>query len=188
MSEPSSAWFERLERTVVHDGWLQVARDRVRTPDGEVVDREVVLTDDAVAVVPVMADGTVVLLRQYRHPIGGYLLELPAGKRDVADEDPEETARRELAEETALTSAQPLVRLTTFVNSAGMSPERTSVYLAVDVTAGDRPEGFVPDAEEADMEIVRLPFDAAVAAVHDGTVTDAKTVIGLLLARTHVDG
>ena len=182
MSEADPGWFDRVDRDVVHDGWLRVTRDRVRSPDGTVVDREVVHTDDAAAVVPVMDDGTVVLLRQYRHPIGGYLLEIPAGKCDVAGEDPADVARRELREEAGL-GVGDLRLLTTFVNSAGMTGERTTVFLGTGIHEVERPEDFVAEAEEADLEIVRLPLDAAVAAVRDGTITDAKTVIGLLLAR-----
>ena len=70
---------------------------------------------------------------------------------------------------------------TTFANSAGWYTERTHVFLGTGPDASRRPAGFEPEAEEADMEVVRLPLDDAVAAVEDGTITDAKTVVGLLL-------
>jgi 8-oxo-dGDP phosphatase len=153
----------------------------VRLPDGEIVEREVVDHVDAVAVVPLLPDGTVVLLRHYRQPVGTYLLEIPAGKLDEDGESPEEAADRELREETGLAPGD-LQLLTVFHNSGGWTTESTHVYLASDVREEGSPEGFEPEGEERDLEVLRLPLDEAVAAVEDGTITDAKTIIGLLLA------
>lgn len=166
---------------VEYEGFSTVRTDTVAMPDGSRSEREVVEHTSAVAVVPLFDDGTVVLLRQYRHPVGDHLLEIPAGILDVDGEDEADAARRELAEETGL-QAGSLQHLTTFHNSAGWTDESTHVYLGRDLSDGDRPEGFVPEAEEADMEVVRLPLDEAVAAVVRGEITDAKTVVGLLLA------
>lgn len=174
-------WYETLDSTVVHDGFSAVRVDRVRMPDGAETEREVVEHVDAVAVVPVFDDGTVVLLRQYRHPVGRYLLEIPAGILDVDGEDEVEAAQRELAEEVGLRAGQ-ITHLTTIQNSAGWSTEQTHVYLGRDLAATEPPADFVLEHEEADMEVVRLPLDEAVAAVEDGRITDAKTVVGLLLA------
>lgn len=180
--EPAGDWFETVASDVTHDGVLSRVRvDRVRTPDGEVVEREIVEHSDAVAVVPIMDDGTVVLLRQYRQPFGDYQLEIPAGKLDVEGESAEEAARRELVEEAGL-EVRSLRLLTTFRNSAGWTDEITTVYLGSGLTSRSPSDDFTPKAEEADMEIVRLPLDAAVEGVRDGTIVDAKTVIGILLA------
>lgn len=176
-----SAWFETVDSRVVHDGWSTVRVDTIRMPDGGETDREVVEHVSAVAVVPVFADGTVGLLRQYRHPVGQYLLEIPAGILDVEGEAEAEAAQRELAEEMGLRAGR-LEHLTTFENSAGWSTERTIVFLGRDLAEADPPEGFEREHEEADMEVVRLPLDAAVDGVSRGEITDAKTVIGLLLA------
>lgn len=174
-------WFETLDSRVVHDGFSTVRVDRVRMPDGKESDREVVEHDDAVAVVPLFDDGTVVLLRQYRHPVGRYLLEVPAGKLDVEGEPAADAARRELAEEVGLAAGR-LDHLTTFHNSAGWCDERTHLYLGRDLSATDRPDGFELEHEEADMEVVRIPLDDALDGISRGEITDAKTVLGLLLA------
>ena len=90
---------------VAYDGELSRVRvDRVRMPDGSLATREVVEHPDAVAVVPVEAGGTVVLLRQYRHPVVSTVLEVPAGKLDMAGEEPAAAAGRELAEEVGLSA------------------------------------------------------------------------------------
>lgn len=170
-----------------YDGELSRVRiDRVRMPDGTVASREIVEHPDAVAVVA-LDDGDVVLLRQYRHPFRRVLLELPAGKLDVDDEEPVQAAGRELAEEVGLQAAT-LVELVTFANSSGWTDEATTVYLAPQVRPVDAPEGFRAEAEEADMEIVRLPLDEAVGRARRGEITDAKTVIGLLLAADRLAG
>lgn len=177
----SGGWYERQSRELVHDGYQKVYVDQITAPDGSVLSREVVQTDDVVAVVPIYDDGMVVLIRHYRHPVGTYLLEIPAGKLDVDGEDPTDAAQRELAEEVGL-RARDLDELTTIENSAGMTNERTTIYVGRGLTEAPRPAGFTLTGEEADMEIVRMPLEAAVAAVHAGTISDAKTVVGLLLA------
>lgn len=175
------AWYETLDSRVVHDGWSTVRVDTVRMPDGDRADREIVEHRSAVAVVPLLADGAVALLRQYRHAVGQYLLEIPAGILDVEGEGEADAAQRELAEEIGMRAGR-LEHVTTFHNSAGWSTERTHVFVGRDLHEVARPDGFVLEHEEADMEVVRLPLDDAVAAVVAGEITDAKTVVGLLLA------
>lgn len=153
--------------------------DQVRMPDGKVTDREIAEHPSAVGAVALDDDGQVVLLRQYRHAFGRKFLELPAGKLDVEGEDPAEAMHRELAEEVQL-AAGTMTHLVTFTNSAGWTTERTSVYLATDLSPAPRPDGFVLEHEEADMEVLRVPLSEAVAMVHDGRIVDVKTVVGLL--------
>lgn len=174
-------WFEVQDSRVEYRGFSTVRTDVVAMPDGSRSEREVVEHTSAVAVVPLLSDGTVVLLRQYRHPVGGYLLEIPAGILDVEGEPEADAAHRELVEETGLRAGR-LEHLVTFHNSAGWTDERTSVYLGHDLSEVEPPDGFTPEAEEADMEVVRLPLDAAVEGVGAGEITDAKTVVGLLMA------
>lgn len=174
--------FEAVASRQVYDGVLSRVRvDTVRGPDGATFEREIVAHVDAVAVVAVTPAGDVVLVEQYRHAVGRTLLEIPAGICDVAGEDPAGTAARELAEETGYTAGE-FTHLTTFHNSAGWSDEVTSVLLTTDVQPGAAPEGFVPVDEEAALRLVLLPVREALAAVRSGRITDAKTVIGLLLA------
>ncbi len=183
MSDP--AWYETVDSRVVHDGFARVRIDRVRVADGGTIEREVVEHGESVGVVPVTDEGTVLLLRQYRHPVGGYVLEIPAGMLDVEGEAVADAARRELAEEMHV-AVRELRHLTLFRNSAGWTTERTHVYLGEGAAPTEPPDDFVPEAEEADLEVVALPFEEAIAAVVDGTITDAKTVIGLLLARERI--
>jgi 8-oxo-dGTP pyrophosphatase MutT (NUDIX family) len=180
---PSTFDTESSRRT--YDGLkLRVRVDEVRMPDGAVHAREVVERPEAVAVVVV--DGhEVVLLRQYRHPVGRYQLELPAGLVDVEGESQEASARRELAEEVGV-EVGDLTKLVRFHNSAGWSDETTTIYLAVAVRQLADPSDFAREAEEADMQVVRLPLAEAVELAERGDLGDAKTLIGLLLARRYL--
>lgn len=175
------AWYETLDSRVVHEGWSTVRVDTIRMPDGDQADREIVEHVSAVAVVPLLADGSVALLRQYRHAVGQYLLEIPAGILDVDGEAEVDAAQRELAEEIGMRAGR-LEHVTTIHNSAGWSTEQTHVFLGRDLEDAARPDGFQLEHEEADMEIVRMSLEAAVEAVRAGEITDAKTVVGLLLA------
>lgn len=177
----SAAWFETVDRRGVYHGFSTVRIDRIRTPDGDEVEREIVERPAAVAVVPLTDEGRVLLLHQYRQPVGRPLLELPAGLMDVAGESPEEAANRELVEEAGL-AAGTLEHLTTFWNSAGWTDERTHVYLARELTPATPAAGFVAKAEEAHLEVVSMALADAVAGVRGGEISDAKTVVGLLLA------
>jgi 8-oxo-dGDP phosphatase len=176
-----TAWFETLAVREVYRGRAHVRIETVRTPDGHDVERELIGHLDAVAVVPVTAEGDILLLRQYRQSVRGYLLELPAGVLDEEGEAPQDAARRELAEEVHHDAGE-LHHLVTFLNSAGWTDERTHVYLARDVRPGRPPDGFEAEAEEADMEVVPMAAADAVAAARAGEFSDAKTVVGLLLA------
>ncbi len=173
--------FEVESSEIAYRGFSTVRVDRVQMPDGTVATREIVEHPDAVAVVALDAEGNVVLLRQYRHAVGAATLEVPAGILDVDGEAPEEAARRELLEETGL-AAGAMERLVAFQNSGGWTDERTTVYLARDVEPGETPQDFTATAEEADMEVLRLPLTEAVAMAAAGEITDAKTLVGLLLA------
>jgi ADP-ribose pyrophosphatase len=183
---PGAYATESSRRT--YDGLkLRVRVDGVRMPDGELHEREVVERPQAVAVVAVdgagdAGGGEVVLLRQYRHPVGDYQLELPAGLVDVEGEPGEAAARRELLEEIGLEAGE-LTRLAHFWNSAGWTDEATTIYLATDLRSPDRPHEFAREAEEADMQVLRLPLAEAAAKAERGELGDAKTLIGLLLAR-----
>jgi 8-oxo-dGDP phosphatase len=174
--------YDVVRSSTPYDGRLSRVRvDTIRLPNGDLVDREVVEHPDAVAVVPVDADGQVVLVRQFRHVLRQPQLEIPAGILDVDGEAPEDAAQRELTEEVGLV-AGTLVELASFANSVGWTDEATTVYLGTELTSTPLPPGYSPHAEEADMEVVRLPLDTALRMIDDGGLRDAKTVIGLLLA------
>lgn len=183
----SDSDFRRLDERVVHEGHvITLAIGTFEAPDGTTFERDIVHHPGAVSVVPLHDDGTVTLVRQYRAALDLDLLEIPAGKRDVAGEAPELTAERELAEEVGLRAArlEPLAR---FVNSAGFSDELSHVFLATGLTeVGTDLQGV----EEQHMTVERIALADVPAMIADHRLLDAKTVIGLLLTlqRTAVGG
>jgi ADP-ribose pyrophosphatase len=166
-------------------GFSSVRVDLLEGPGGE-FSREVVEHPDAVAVVALDEQGRVALVRQYRHPLGTTLLELPAGTLDVTGEVPIEAAHRELAEEVGL-AADVLLPLGRIWNSAGWSDEATELFLAPRTRQVHRPAGFVAADEEAEMSIEWWALDTLVDDALSGALTDAKTVIGVLRARRVLD-
>jgi 8-oxo-dGTP pyrophosphatase MutT (NUDIX family) len=183
MSEPAADGAYRLvSRETVHEGRvISLTLDTVAMPGGGESVREVVRHPGAVAVVALHEDGDVVLLRQYRHPVGGYLWELPAGLRDAEGEPPLETARRELAEEVQL-AAERWSLLATWFSSPGFCDEHVLVYLAEGLSDVDRPEGFTVEHEELDMTVERVPLAEAVRRVFSGEIRNPAAVVGLLAA------
>ena len=175
--------FRHLGDRLVHQGHIwHVAVGTYVSPDGETFERDIVRSPGAVAAVPLRVDDSgearVVMVRQYRPPFDDYVLEVPAGMRDVVGEPTEVTAARELVEEVGLV-AGTLEHLIDMYPSAGMTDSVLTLYLATDLTEVPR-ETHGP--EEAHMEVVELSLDEAVAMVLRGEIHDAKTVIGLLLA------
>ncbi|WP_165492271.1 NUDIX domain-containing protein [Egibacter rhizosphaerae] len=169
-----------------YEGVLSRVRiDVLESPDGTRFEREVVEHVDAVGIVAVTPEGEVVLLRQYRRPVGERLLEIPAGICDVVGEEAAGTAARELAEETGY-AADRFEWLGAAWNSAGWTDERTELFLARDAVPQGHPQDFVAEAEEAAMDVVLLPLSDAVELVRGGAVPDAKTALGLLLAEGRV--
>ncbi|MFY9330515.1 MAG: NUDIX hydrolase [Candidatus Nanopelagicales bacterium] len=156
-----------------------VVTDQVQTPSGHIIDRDVVRHPGAVGIAVVDEDDRVLLIRQYRQPVGGYLFELPAGLRDVADEHPLTTAQRELAEEAGLTAARWDV-LIDFFNSPGGSTEAFRCFLARD--PAEIPGGRMRsvEAEEAHLPAVWIPIDDVVDLVLTGKLHNPSTVTGVL--------
>jgi ADP-ribose pyrophosphatase len=141
-----------------------------------------------VAAVPIEdgRDGPlVVLVRQWRPVMRDLMLEIPAGKLDVAGEPPDDAMARELAEEIQQRPGR-LVKLATFWNSPGFSTELTHVYIALDLSPCDRPEAA--KEEEQDMTIERVPLAEVAGLIARGEITDAKTIIGLALAERYLAG
>jgi 8-oxo-dGDP phosphatase len=171
-----------LDSETVFEGHvITLRRDTVAMPGGGDSVREVVTHQGAVAVVALDDEDRVLLLRQYRHPVGAYLWELPAGLRDADGEPPVETAKRELAEEAQLAAARWSL-LTTIYSSPGFSDEQVLIYLAEDLSDVDLPEGFTVEHEEADLTLERVPLEDAVQRVFDGDIRNASAVVGLLAA------
>lgn len=168
---------ERLASEVVFAGrMLTVRRDTVRLPDGREAGREVVGHPGAVAVVPVTDAGEVVLVRQFRYPVGKVLLEVPAGKLDKG-EGPEACARRELEEETGYRAGR-LEHLATFYTAPGFTDEIMHLYAARELTKtapNTDSDEFIEVGHYAPAEVRGM-----LAAKE---IEDAKTIVGLLLAR-----
>jgi 8-oxo-dGTP pyrophosphatase MutT (NUDIX family) len=182
MPEDPAHEFRVLDSETVYRGRvITLRRDTVAMPGGGDSVREVVHHPGAVAVVALDDDDRVLLLRQYRHPVGRHLWELPAGLRDEDGEPPLETAKRELAEEAQLAAARWSL-LVTLNSSPGFSDELVQIYLAQGLSPADRPEGFVVEHEEADMTLERVPLADAVQRVFDGDITNGSAIAGLLAA------
>ncbi len=135
--------------------------------------RDIVRHPGAVVILPLLSDGRVVLIRNYRVSVEEWLVELPAGTLE-SNEDPLEAARRELAEETGY-RAQSMQRITAFYSSPGILDERMHLFLATGLEPGDM-------ALEGDEKIEPLPtaWDDALRMIGDGRIHDAKTLGGLL--------
>jgi ADP-ribose pyrophosphatase len=177
--------FRRIAEEVLHEGHvISLAVGTFEAPDGTRFTREVVHHPGAVSVVPLHDDGTVTVVRQYRAALDDHLIEIPAGKCDVAGEAPELTAERELAEEVGL-RAENLVLLAEFVNSPGFCDEHSWVFLATGLTEiGTDLQGV----EEQHMSIERVALADVPAMIGDRRLLDAKTIIGLTLALRRVAG
>jgi ADP-ribose pyrophosphatase len=163
--------------TTTELGFLRVDISTIRTPTGENIERVIVVHPGAVAVVPLCGDD-IVLIAQYRAPVDEVVVEIPAGKLDKRGEDKPTAAERELAEETGYV-AHDLIHLTDLKTGVGFTDELITIYLAPSVTPGEaRPVG----AEEREARIFTMPFTHAAEEVARGSITDAKTVAGILLA------
>jgi ADP-ribose pyrophosphatase len=172
-----------VDTRVLHRGRTMTFRiDTIERADGSRHGREIVGHPGAVAVVALDADDRLLLVRQYRTAAGAALLEIPAGTLDVdpvsgAIEDPDLAAPRELEEETGV-RASAWRKLGSFWTAPGFATELMHLYLALDLRPahGDR---LGPDEDE-ELQVVRVPFGEALAAVDAGRIVDAKSIVGIL--------
>ena len=165
---------ERLLSTIrVHSGKvLKLDLDTVALPNGRTTELEILRHPGASAVVPLKEDGKVVLIRQLRHAAGGFIYEIPAGKLDP-DEDPKDCAARELEEEVGY-RAGSLELLTSIWTAPGFTDEVIHIYQGTKLETGKQQL----DQDEI-LEIVEWPLEEAMSRILDGTIRDAKTIIGL---------
>ena len=159
---------------------VTVRTDKVRMPDGELAERDVVIHPGAVAVLALDDAQQVLLIRQYRHPVGRLLWEVPAGLRDVSGEPPWATARRELLEEAGYRARDWRV-LADYYTSPGFSTERLRVFLARDLEFVPESErDFVPEGEETQLVPAWLPLDEAVRKVLAGELHNGVAALAIL--------
>jgi len=168
---------------VVYEGAIcRVRQLGLRTDAGEVVSRDLVEMHDAVVILPVRDDGSVVLIRNERFAVEEELLELPAGKLDVEGETPAACAARELAEETGYTAAK-LERLGGFYTCPGAVTEYMHVFLATGLTAGEQ------DLQGSErIRVAPTPPDTLTGMIASGELHDGKSLAAVLLWRMHKDG
>lgn len=179
MAEPLTQTPEFIDSTKVFSGRVfDVTVDTVREGDKTYV-REVVHHHGSAVILPAFDDGSIALVRQYRHPAVKYLLELPAGTLNDR-EPPEEGAARELEEELGLIAGR-LEKLCEFFVSPGFCEEKMWLYLATDLT-----ETVQRLEEDEALEVIRLPIKQALQMITDGEIEDAKTIIGLMLAAPRI--
>ncbi len=182
--DPPAAFGRLDERQVYASRIFTEAEARCRAPDGQVFERSIVRHPGAVAIVAVDERDRAALIRQFRPALDQWVLEIPAGTRDVEGEAPEATARRELAEEVGL-SAESLRPLVTVRNSPGFCDQRTVVFLATGLH--DTPTAR-SGAEERFMSTELVHLATVPELVARGQLFDSTSVLGLLLSREALAG
>lgn len=154
---------------------LNLRKDKVTVLNGESY-REIIEHRGGAVIVPVDEDGNIVMVRQYRKPVERVVLEVPAGKIDAGENDPFETAKRELKEETGI-SAEHITHLTDIYPSVGYSQEVLYIYMATGLTYGETN----PDENEA-LDILKMPMEQAIDMIFQGKIQDAKSIVAILMA------
>jgi 8-oxo-dGDP phosphatase len=180
IADAEEHWPVASSAEVLRTKLVAVRVDQVRTPEDHLAERDVVLHPGAVAVLALDDAERILMIRQYRHPVGRLLWEIPAGLRDVAGEDPWATAQRELVEEASYRARDWRV-LADYYSSPGYSTERLRIFLARDlepVPAAER--HFVPQDEEAHLLLDWLPLDEAVGKVFAGELHNGPAVLAIM--------
>ena len=162
-------------KTLFEGNILTLSLDTVKLPDGRHATREMVTHPGAVGIVPVTGDGKIVMVKQYRYPIGQITLEIPAGKLE-AGEEIETCAKRELVEETGFVAGQ-IKKVTAIYTTPGFSNEIIHLYLAKDLKKAQQQlddDEFINVEYYSPKEIKQL--------IREGVICDAKSLVGLLMA------
>lgn len=167
-----------MEKTItskfLHQGKnFSFKTDEVQLPNGKTVTRDIVDHPGAVVIVPILDDGRILLVKQYRYSAGKELLEIPAGTLEKG-EAPDSCARRELKEETGYTAGS-MKKILTMYSAPGYSNEVLHLYFATDLKAGDQ-----STEEDEDITIEAHGPDELLDMMEKNTIEDAKTIAGIL--------
>ncbi len=175
--EPDEKLVEaKISSESVFDGnLLHVKKDQVRLPNGHEAVREWIKHPGASAIVPILPNEDIILVRQFRYAVNAVTLEVPAGKLDKVGEDPLLCAERELSEETGYV-AKKIWKLTTIATTFGFSNEWIHLYAAKDLTKGKQH----PDEDEF-INVVKMPLVDAVELINAGKIYDSKSIISILM-------
>jgi ADP-ribose pyrophosphatase len=172
--------FERIHSEVIYQGRvLDVRKDQVRTPSGQIINLDVILHRPAVTILPIDEQGQIWFIRQFRYSAGRELLELPAGALEEG-ETPEVGAQRETREEIGMAAGR-LVKIGEFYLAPGYSTEYMYVFLATDLN----PDPLQPDADEY-LTVEKILISQAVKLAETGNIQDAKSLAALLVARPYL--
>ena len=160
-------------KTKIYQGKIiDLSVETVTLPNGATAELELIAHPGAAAVVPLKDDRTVVMIRQYRHAVGGYIYEIPAGKLHPG-EDPRDCAVREVEEEVGykIGTLEPLL---SFFTTPGFTDEIIHIFIGKDLAPGTQDLG----ADEV-LDIIEMPLAETLGLIKDGTIKDGKTIIGL---------
>ncbi len=154
---------------------LSVRIDTVELPDKKYSKREIVEHPGAVAIVPITREDEIVFVKQFRKATETVLLEIPAGKLEI-NEQPVECAKRELKEETGL-DAEKMEYIFDYFSSPGYTNEKIHIFIATGVIPGEA----TPEDDEY-IDVVKININEAMDMIHNGTIKDGKTIIGIFMA------
>lgn len=161
-----------MNRNIYKGRIVDLNLETVTLPNGATVELEVIHHPGAAAAVPMKDERTVILIRQYRHAVGGYIYEIPAGKLHPG-EDPRECANRELEEEIGY-KAGVLEHVTSAYTTPGFTDEVIHIYKATQLQKGTQDLGH-----DEVLEIAEFPLERTIAMIREGVIQDAKTIVGL---------
>ncbi len=170
---PKTIKSERLYQGHIFD----LIIEEVEEPSGTIHKREIISHPGGAAIVPLLGEGNIILVRQYRYPLKKYILELPAGKLEPGEDSPE-TAKRELLEETGYT-AEKFELLTAMLTTPGFCNELLHIFLATGLKKHDRGQNLDEGEQTLSVEFHRL--ENAVKMIDRGEISDSKTIAGILL-------
>ena len=167
---------KKISSEDIFDGvLLHVKRDMVELPNGHKSTREWIKHPGASAVVPILPNGNIILVKQFRYPVNKVTIEIPAGKLDSEGEDPLICAERELSEETGFTAGK-IRKLTSIATTVGFSNEWIHLYVAEDLKPGKQHTD-----EDEFINCLKVPIKDALQMIDEGKIFDAKSVIAILL-------